>query len=430
MSQNTLIVNNVEYIIKNQIGRGSYAEVFKVKKVTDKKNGGERENNNTYCALKYVSENKIKMHNSTRVIMQNEISILSDLCHRNIINMISFCSEGRDMHLILEYAQGGDLSRLKKPLIIEDFCDLFQGITNAVHYLHSNGIIHRDIKPGNILMCYCNITRKLVLKLCDFGFAKKRDCVNPITTVSLHETTCGSPLYMAPELILQKKYTNKVDVWGLGVVFYEYITGINLYNGWNVKSVFNLIKLLEEKRENNKFHIDFSIIENPCLRELLSMMLAMNPIERYCSKSVMNHKFWNEKENKKEKEEEDEEKKNIFEYYNPNNIMLFSQESLDSLSQLNRLSLTSESFSFSQMLEGSSTSTSLMEKPINEENVMVSSLEFIIDYRSPITAHSDPFPIIYSTSEKNAENSKNGLMDYVNMSVELLKCSLKNLKTL
>jgi serine/threonine protein kinase len=85
-------------------------------------------------------------------------------------------------------------------------------VCEGVSELHENNIVHRDIKPENIVMCYG------MAKICDFGWAAQ-------VKYSMRETFCGTPLYVSPELLKGRLYDEKVDIWAVGILGYEMITG-------------------------------------------------------------------------------------------------------------------------------------------------------------------------------------------------------------
>ena len=98
--------------------------------------------------------------------------------------------------------------------------------------MHKNGIFHRDIKPENLLVDKYN-----KLQLCDFGFARYFE------SNKLVETLCGSPMYMAPEIMKYKRYTNKSDLWSVGIILFEAVTGRPPFNA---KTFYDLIKHIEK----------------------------------------------------------------------------------------------------------------------------------------------------------------------------------------
>lgn len=116
----------------------------------------------------------------------------------------------------MEYA-GNDLAELLKKThkLSEDRIRLYaKQILDAMLYLHQNRILHRDLKPQNILL------QKDVIKICDFGFAKQMSA-----STNFLKSIKGTPLYIAPEILLSRPYTHKVDVWSFGIILYELATG-------------------------------------------------------------------------------------------------------------------------------------------------------------------------------------------------------------
>ncbi|XP_048449749.1 serine/threonine-protein kinase ULK1-like, partial [Rhincodon typus] len=130
------------------------------------------------------------------------------------------------VYLVMEYCNGGDLADYlhSKGTLSEDTIRLFlQQIAGAMKMLHSKGVIHRDLKPQNILLS-CTGGRKsnpnnIRIKIADFGFARY------LQTNMLAATLCGSPMYMAPEVIMSQHYDAKADLWSIGTIVYQCLTG-------------------------------------------------------------------------------------------------------------------------------------------------------------------------------------------------------------
>ena len=150
----------------------------------------------------------------------NEINILKELNnlnHKNIVKYYDIIEDLSNVYISMEYCEGGDLGViLIKPLKINYIKCYFSQIIHALNFLHDNKIIHRDIKPSNILLT----NNRKTIKLCDFSYSKKLG-----KDIKRVNTVCGSPLYMAPELLNCKNYDNAIDIWAMGIVLFEMIFG-------------------------------------------------------------------------------------------------------------------------------------------------------------------------------------------------------------
>lgn len=197
------------YKIEGTIGRGSFATVKKAKF----RDTGER------FAVKVLS--KKKMNDEDKVAMQNEIEILKQLDHPNIVKLIDVFEDERHWCLVMELMQGGELfdQILEKEQFSEtDAREATKSIIDAIHYCHSQGILHRDIKPENLLL-QSKEQGISSLKIADFGLARLLD------EGSLASTTCGTPGYVAPEVLMQKPYGKECDIWSIGVVAFILLSG-------------------------------------------------------------------------------------------------------------------------------------------------------------------------------------------------------------
>jgi serine/threonine-protein kinase ULK/ATG1 len=157
--------------------------------------------------------------------------------HPNIVKCYDILKKDTDVCIILEYCDSGDLRNILKKPIKEKYAQFyFTQLVNGLKYLDKKNIIHRDIKPKNILL---TDNRKL-LKIADFGFAKisKNDTLN--------DTVCGSPLYMAPEIMKKNLYNNQTDLWSLGMILYEMLYGFHPYS--KCESIPELQECIEKKK--------------------------------------------------------------------------------------------------------------------------------------------------------------------------------------
>lgn len=202
LSGKTLLID--EFQLGKTLGTGAFG---RVRFVTHKPSGN-------HYALKTLKKAAIiKMKQVDHII--SEKAILSKLQHPFIVNMFGSFHDSRYIHMCLEYIVGGEFfTHLRKAGRFDNDQSCFYGasITAIFEYCHSLNIVYRDLKPENIL-----INKDGYLKLTDFGFAK----------VIEHRTytLCGTPEYIAPEVLLNKGHGKPVDWWTLGILIYEMIVG-------------------------------------------------------------------------------------------------------------------------------------------------------------------------------------------------------------
>ncbi|KAJ4850846.1 hypothetical protein Tsubulata_027890 [Turnera subulata] len=194
-----------DYHVIEMVGEGSFGKVYK----------GRRKYTGQTVAMKFImkhGKSDKDIHN-----LRQEIEILRKLKHQNIIEMLDSFESPQEFCVVTEFAQGELFEILEddKCLPEEQVQAIAKQLVRALHYLHSNRIIHRDMKPQNIL-----IGAGSVIKLCDFGFARAMS----MNTVVLRSIK-GTPLYMAPELVREQPYNHTADLWSLGVILYELFVG-------------------------------------------------------------------------------------------------------------------------------------------------------------------------------------------------------------
>ena len=161
------------------------------------------------------------------------------LKHDYIVQMYHATRTANNLYMFLEFCGDGDLKSLIKTrggrLTEQEAVVYFRQIVDGFSYLYKNGIIHRDIKPANILL------QDGKAKISDFGFAKCIDQTGMDEIVK--QTLLGTPLYMAPQILIEQSFSCKCDVWSLGMMFYEMIYGKTPWTGKSPYALYqNIIK--------------------------------------------------------------------------------------------------------------------------------------------------------------------------------------------
>ena len=212
----------------------------------------------------------------------SEFNILSVINHPFIVKLMGFNFEDPQyLYFILEYVQGGELFtllRTKNTFPIEQARFYIAHIITIFEYLHSKNIIYRDLKPENIL-----INKNGYLKLTDFGFAKYLD--NEKTY-----TLCGTPEYLAPEIILNKGHGKPVDWWTMGILLFEMLVGIDPFSDDDPMKTYK--KIIKGK-------INFPKEFDKAAKSLIKHLLTGDTTKRYgCLKNgvkdILNHRFFND----------------------------------------------------------------------------------------------------------------------------------------
>lgn len=251
-----------EFEIGKGLGQGKFGKVYCVR---HKKSG-------FICALKVIDKNEIIKCN----IEQNfkrEIEIQKSLNHPNITKLYGFFHTEKNVYLLMEYLLNGDIYKTMKSMKYP-FNDIMASnyiyqIANALHYLHTRNIMHRDIKPENILLGFNN-----QVKLADFG-----------GSIEFHpsikrKTMCGTIDYLAPEIVDSKDYDHKVDIWALGVLIYELLTGKPPFEEETPQLTYKRIC---------KVDFDFTSTISKDARDLINKLLQKDPKKRLSLVQVVKH---------------------------------------------------------------------------------------------------------------------------------------------
>ncbi|KAI9693919.1 MAG: Serine/threonine-protein kinase [Bathelium mastoideum] len=304
-----------DFMRGDQIGKGSFATVYSARHKSKK----------SLAAVKSVDTQKLTK--KLRDNLQSEIEILKSLQHPHIVAIFA-CHHAPDrMHIIMEYCSLGDLSQFIKgrstlgnhavmadamrkypntqgaglnEVIVRHF---LKQIASAVQFLHDRNIVHRDIKPQNLLLNPSPLSLRQqkpedkpleasanslvpvvgleslpMLKIADFGFARF------LPQTSLAETLCGSPLYMAPEILRYEKYDAKADLWSVGTVTFELLVGKPPFRASNH---VELARRIEKADDVIPFPSGLHV--GSSLKKAIRGLLKKSPVERISFEDFFNH---------------------------------------------------------------------------------------------------------------------------------------------
>lgn len=210
------------YKFEGKLGRGAFA---KVRKAVHKDTG-------KVCAVKILR--KKKMNKDQKTLLEREIAVMAKLKHPNIVELIEAYDTPKYTYLVLELVSGGELFdeiiNRAEPYYEEDTKIMLRQLMLAAEYMHGMGIAHRDLKPENLLFSPDHKT----LKITDFGLSKD------FTSEKL-TTSCGTAIYVAPEVLMASSYGTGCDIWSLGVITYILLSAHVPFDGTTENEVFEKV---------------------------------------------------------------------------------------------------------------------------------------------------------------------------------------------
>uniref|UniRef100_A0A8B9G8R1 Protein kinase domain-containing protein n=1 Tax=Amazona collaria TaxID=241587 RepID=A0A8B9G8R1_9PSIT len=256
-----------KYDIKALIRRGSFSRVVRVEHKATKQP----------YAIKMI-ETKYR---EGREVCESELNVLRRVHHTNIVQLIEVFETQGCVYMVMELATGGELFDqiiAKGSFTERDATRVLQMVLDGVKYLHTLGITHRDLKPENLLYYHPGTDSKIMIT--DFGLAsaqkKGDDC--------LMKTTCGTPEYIAPEILVRKPYTNSVDMWALGVISYILLSGTMPFEDDNRTRLYRQIL----KGKYSYSGEPWPSISN-LARDFIDRLLMVDPSDRMTALQALKH---------------------------------------------------------------------------------------------------------------------------------------------
>ncbi|XP_024239865.1 calcium/calmodulin-dependent protein kinase IGb isoform X2 [Oncorhynchus tshawytscha] len=245
------------------LGSGAFSEVFMVK---------ERKTGKLF-AMKCVKKKQKSIQN-----LENEIAVLRKIKHDNVVGLEDFYESRSHYYLVMQLVAGGELFDriLDRGMYSEkDASRVIQQVLQAVQYLHQNGIVHRDLKPENLLYYSQDESSKIMIS--DFGLSKMED--NGVMS-----TACGTPGYVAPEVLAQKPYSKAVDCWSIGVITYILLCGYPPFYEDTETRLFS--KIMKAQYEfDSPFWDDIS----ESAKDFIRNMMQKNPKMRFTTEQALRH---------------------------------------------------------------------------------------------------------------------------------------------
>lgn len=213
------------YDFKEKLGTGSFATVKRLVRKEDKE----------VFAVKIIRKDKLNEEELS--VIHDEVDIMQRIKHDHCVQLYEIFENKKKLYIVMEILTGGELfdSIVAKGNYSEkDAATVVYTVSTALNYLHSEGIVHRDLKPENLI--YSSDADDAVLKITDFGLAKYS------AQSTLLTTACGTPNYVAPEVLEGKDYSQEVDLWSLGVILYILLCGFPPFYDESTAGLYRQIK--------------------------------------------------------------------------------------------------------------------------------------------------------------------------------------------
>ena len=257
-----------DFEILKELGCGSFGRVFLARHIKTK----------VLYAIKAIDKQN-KTNIEEKPYFRRELEVMYKIHHPNVVKLFGHFEDNKYCYFIMEYISKGNVYNLltkdkKKPLSPKAVATIMKDVISAAYFLHNMDppIIHRDIKPENVLL-----NEGIVAKLTDFGWS------NYIQEDKERRTVCGTPIYLAPEIIKEQGHDERVDIWCIGVLLFELITGNVPFQGRDIETL-----------KSNILHLKIAWPKemNPDAKDLVSKILKIDPSQRISLEDMLEHPFF------------------------------------------------------------------------------------------------------------------------------------------
>ncbi|XP_037551798.1 calcium/calmodulin-dependent protein kinase type 1D [Nematolebias whitei] len=252
--------------LKELLGTGAFSEVVLAQ---------EKQSARMF-AVKCIPKKALKGKESS---IENEIAVLRKIKHENIVALEDIYESPDHLYLVMQLVSGGELFDriVEKGFYTEkDASTLIRQVLDAVNYLHKMGIVHRDLKPENLL--YFNPQDESKIMISDFGLSKMEGSGDVMSTA------CGTPGYVAPEVLAQKPYSKAVDCWSIGVIAYILLCGYPPFYDENDSKLFEQIL-----KADYEFDAPYWDDISDSAKDFISCLMEKDPTKRFTCEQALRH---------------------------------------------------------------------------------------------------------------------------------------------
>ena len=257
-----------DFEILKELGNGSFGRVFLAR----------HNKTRVLYAIKAIDK-KNKTNIEEKPYFRRELEVMYKIHHPNVVKLFGHFEDNNYCYFIMEYINKGNVYNLltldkKRQLSTKFVASIMKDVISATYFLHymNPPIIHRDIKPENVLL-----NEGIVAKLTDFGWS------NYIQEDKERKTVCGTPIYLAPEIIKEQGHDERVDIWCIGVLLFELINGTVPFKGNDIETL-----------KSNILHLRIAWPKemNPDAKDLISKILKLDPSQRISLEDMLEHPFF------------------------------------------------------------------------------------------------------------------------------------------
>jgi len=257
------------YTIGEEIGKGGFSIVY----------AAARKNDGKEFAVKCIKKEMVEGEDIK--LLRREVQIMKKLDHPNILKLYEVYEDDKQFFLVMELVKGKELfdKIVERGMYSErDASNIIYQVVSAVDYLHENGIAHRDLKPENLLSA--GEEENEIVKIADFGFSKSFAGEDAEKLM----TSCGSPGYVAPEILTAESYDKSVDMWSVGVIIYILLSGYPPFYADSAPALFKKIM-------DVKYDFDDSVWDDisDSAKDLIRNLLVKEPSKRFTAKQCLDH---------------------------------------------------------------------------------------------------------------------------------------------
>ncbi|XP_041848646.1 serine/threonine-protein kinase PLK3 [Melanotaenia boesemani] len=247
------------------LGKGGFARCYEMTDLS----------NNKMYAVKVIPQSRVsKPHQRDKIA--NEIELHRTLSHKHVVKFSHYFEDQENIYIFLELCSRKSLAHIWKArhtLTEPEVRYYLRQIISGLKYLHSRGILHRDLKLGNFF-----VNENMELRLGDFGLAAKLETVE-----QRKKTICGTPNYLAPEVLNRQGHGTESDIWSLGCVMYTLMCGNPPFETLDLKETYKCIKEV-------RYNLPSTL--SPAAQKLISGILQKNPSDRLTLDQILNHEFF------------------------------------------------------------------------------------------------------------------------------------------